>query len=741
MYKFFILIFLFLNTNLSGEIVKKLDVKGNSRISDETIKVYGEIVLNEDYTSLRVDEILKNLYRTDFFDDVKVSISNEILSITVKEYAIINSIDLLGEDSKTITKKILEELELQVKQSFIESKVASDKQKLKRIYAGIGFNFVTVESKIQKFSDNRVNLVYSLTKGSKTNIAKISFNGDKKLKAKKLREIIASEEKKFWKILSRNTFLSYSNIELDKRLLINYYKSLGYYDVQVLSNNAEVSKDNFTTLIYTINAGTRYRVNKISTDVSDVLDKKLFLPLEKYFSKVIGKYYSPFKVKKLLDELDVLIADNDLQFIEHSVNEILEDGNIEIKINIYEGKKQLVEKINILGNTVTDESVIRSELILDEGDPFNSLKLEQSIARIKGRNIFGLVEAKVIDGLNKDQKVININIEEKPTGEISAGAGIGTNGGSIAFAISENNWLGRGINVVTSLDASASSFTGGLAITNPNYNYTGNSLTVFASNTTNDKKDAGYKNTITTGGIGTRFEQYKNIYLSPNLKFTYDDLKVENTASDALKKQKGSFSDLIFDYSVQLDKRNRAFAPTEGYSTSFKQELPFYSESPYLANSYDLKSYKTFSKDAIGSFKFYVATINGLSDKDVRVNRRLNLPSSKLRGFEAGKVGPVDGTDFIGGNYAAVTNFDLKLPNFLPEATKVDVGVFLDVGNLWEVDYDSSLNDSNKLRSSTGINANWSSPLGPMSFVFSQNISKANTDVTEGFNFNLGTSF
>ena len=165
MYKFFILIFLFLNTNLSGEIVKKLDVKGNSRISDETIKVYGEIVLNEDYTSLRVDEILKNLYRTDFFDDVKVSISNEILSITVKEYAIINSIDLLGEDSKTITKKILEELELQVKQSFIESKVASDKQKLKRIYAGIGFNFVTVESKIQKFSDNRVNLVYSLTKG------------------------------------------------------------------------------------------------------------------------------------------------------------------------------------------------------------------------------------------------------------------------------------------------------------------------------------------------------------------------------------------------------------------------------------------------------------------------------------------------------------------------------------------------------------------------------------------------
>ena len=741
MYKYFILIFFFLHSNLSGEIVKKLDVKGNSRISSETIKVYGEIVLNEDYSSLRVDEILKNLYRTNFFDDVKISISNEVLSITVKEYAIINSIDLLGEDSNTIKKKILETLELQAKQSFIENKVSSDKKKLRKIYASMGFNFVNVESKLQKFSDNRVNLVYSLDKGKKTNIAKISFNGDKKLKVRKLKEIIASEEKKFWKILSRNTFLSYANIELDKRLLINYYKSLGYYDVQVLSNNAEISKDNFTTLVYTINAGTRYRINKISTNVSDVLDKKVFVSLEKYFTKLVGKYYSPFKVKKLLDELDILIADSDLQFIEHSVNEILEDGNIEIKINIYEGKKQLVEKINILGNTVTDESVVRSELLLDEGDPFNSLKLDQSVARIKGRNIFGLVEAKVIDGTNKDQKIINISIEEKPTGEISAGAGIGTNGGSLSFNVSENNWLGKGINLGTNLELSAEKFSGGLSITNPNYNYTGNSMTVFVNNSTNDKKNSGYQNQITTAGIGTRFEQYKDIYLSPSLKYTYDELKVDNTASDSLKKQKGSFSDLIFDYSIQLDKRNRVFAPTEGYSTSFRQEVPFYSATPFIANTYNLRTYKSFTKDAIGSFKLYAAAINGFSDKDVRVQRRLKLSSSKLRGFESGKVGPVDGADFIGGNYAAVTNFEVNLPNLLPEATKVDVGLFLDVGNLWEVDYDSLLDDSNKIRSSTGINAEWSSPLGPMSFVFSKNITKASTDVTEGFNFNLGTTF
>ena len=222
--------------------------------------------------------------------------------------------------------------------------------------------------------------MYFLDKGKKTNIAKINFTGDKKIKEKRLRDIIVSEENKFWKFMSKNTFLNNNTIELDKRLLINHYKSIGYYDVQVLSSSVELSQENETSLTYTINAGTRYRINKISTNVSDLLDEKLFIPLQGSFTKVIGKFYSPFLIKKLLDEVDLLIADNDLQFIEHSVNEILENESIEIKINIYEGKKQLVEKINISGNTVTDESVIRSAILLDEGDPFNKLKLTQSIA-------------------------------------------------------------------------------------------------------------------------------------------------------------------------------------------------------------------------------------------------------------------------------------------------------------------------------------------------------------------------
>ena len=741
MLKIYTTIFLLIFFNLSAEIIQKLEVKGNDRFSVETIKVYGEITIGKDYSVFEINEILKNLYNTNFFEDIKISLSNGVLDITIKEYAVINFIDLRGEKSNNIKKKVLKQLNLKEKESFIKNKLTQDINLIKNIYASIGFNFANVEAKIEKFDNNRINLIYILERGKKTDIAKINFIGNKKIKEKRLRDIIVSEEKKFWKFLSKNTFLNNSNIELDKRLLINHYKSLGYYDVQVLSNNAEVSLQNKTNLTYTINAGTRYRVNRISSNVSEVLDKKLFVPLQDSFKKVIGKYYSPFKVKKLLDELDLLIASNDLQFIEHSVNEILEGDTIEIKINIFEGDKKLVEKINITGNTVTNESVIRSELLLDEGDPFNNLKLTQSIARLKSRNIFGEIKNKISDGENSNQKIIDIEVEEKPTGEISAGAGIATDGASFAFSVAENNWLGRGVKVNTSIDVSADRFTGGISVSDPNYKFSGNSLNYFASNSSNDKKESGFKNNITSVGVGTEFEQYRNIYLSPSLTYSRDVMKVENSASKSLQKQKGTFSDLAFNYGITLDNRDRVYSPTDGYLSTFSQGLPVYSDSPYLKNSYAFNKYKTLSPNAIGSFKVYATAIHGLDNNNVRLSKRVTLPTTKLRGFESGKVGPKDGKDFVGGNYGMTTNFEVALPNLLPEATKTDVGLFLDFGNLWSVDYDDSLDDSNKIRSTAGINTSWLSPVGPMTFVFSQNLSKASTDVTETFNFRLGTTF
>ena len=241
--------------------------------------------------------------------------------------------------------------------------------------------------------------------------------------------------------------------------------------------------------------------------------------------------------------------------------------------------------------------------------------------------------------------------------------------------------------------------------------------------------------------MGTSFEQYRDIFAFLGLSASYDDLRTQGTASSALKKQAGTFSELSGTYSFTYDGRNRAFKPTSGSVVSFGQSFPFYADKNFIGNDLRLSTYKTISEDVIGATKFYLSTVNAIGSDDVRLSKRRSLSSKRLRGFERNKVGPVDGSDHVGGNYAAALNFETSLPNLLPDGMNTDVGLFLDFGNVWGVDYDSSIAGSNKIRSSTGIMASWTSPLGPMTFTLSQNLSKADTDKTESFNFQLGTTF
>jgi outer membrane protein insertion porin family len=726
----------------NAEIVNKIDISGNKRISDETIKVYGDIKsTGSDLSKQDLDKILKNLYSTNFFRNVSVEIKNNILIIDVKEYPIINQLVLIGEKSSRIKEEIKKVIKLKESNSYVENHLTNDIIIIKKLYSSIGFNSTQVEAKIKKIDEDNLDLIINIDKGEVTKISKIIFTGDKKVKEKRLRDIIASQEDKFWKFISKNTKFSENLVNLDKRLLTNYYKSIGYYDVKVTSSSAELLETGNIKINYTINAGQRFIIDKIDTKVDSVFDKKLFYELNKSYKKIVGDYYSPFKIKKVLDEIDELIASNNLQFVEHSVEEKIKDDKISLSFVINEGQKVLVERINIKGNNITNENVIRSELLLDEGDPFTNIKLNKSISKIKSRNIFGVVEEKVSNGSSADLKIIDIRVEEKPTGEMSAGAGVGTTGGSFAINIQENNWLGEGKQVGFNFEISEESLKGEINYTNPNYDLLGNSLRYSLSNITNDKPEQGYENSLLTAGVGTSFEQYKNINASLGITASYDDLRTAANASDALKKQSGEFSEISANYGFSHDLRDRTFMPTNGTITSFQQTLPIYADKPFIGNTFLFSSYRTLSEDVIGAGKLFLSSINGLNDQDVRISKRKFLNSNRLRGFEKGKVGPVDGSDHIGGNYAGAINFEAQLPNVLPESTKTDIGLFLDIGSVWGVDYDASLDNGNKLRSSTGAAVNWLSPLGPMSFVFATNLSKSSTDKTEAFNFNLGTSF
>jgi len=322
-----------------------------------------------------------------------------------------------------------------------------------------------------------------------------------------------------------------------------------------------------------------------------------------------------------------------------------------------------------------------------------------------------------------------------------AGAGVGTDGTSFQFAVSENNWLGRGVNLQSMLNVSEERISGNISVNNPNYNYSGNAVSAALDVSSTDRAStSGYTSTRTGFDLGTNFEQYEDIFIYPQISIAYEKIEAEASASSAIKKMDGTFFNSDLSYSFIVDKRNQSFRPTEGYRTSFTQSLPLIQDSSSILNGIDISAYHDFSEDIIGSVKLYARTIHGIDD-DVRLTNRLFLPSSKLRGFNTMRVGPKDGDDYIGGNYTSALSAEAQLPNLLPESMRTDFSLFIDAANIWSVDYNDSIDDTNTIRSSVGVAANIFTTIGPLSFILAQQISKATNDETESFNFRLGTSF
>tara|TARA_B100001123_G_C14689491_1_gene780737 strand:- start:18 stop:635 length:618 start_codon:yes stop_codon:yes gene_type:complete len=203
----------------------------------------------------------------------------------------------------------------------------------------------------------------------------------------------------------------------------------------------------------------------------------------------------------------------------------------------------------------------------------------------------------------------------------------------------------------------------------------------------------------------------------------------------------GTYYNMDFDYAVVVDRRNQPFQPTSGYRTKFGQSIPLIIDSSSLGNLLEFSAYHAISDDVIGSIRFLTETVHGLENEDTRLTSRLFIPPNRLRGFNTRKVGPKDGEDYVGGNYISTLNIEAALPNLLPESTRTDISVFADSGNVWGVDYDSSIDDTNEIRTSIGVAANVWTPVGPLSFVVAQDLNKSLNDETQFFNFRIGTSF
>lgn len=741
----FISVLVFFNffNQLKADIINNIIVNNNERISLGTIKTYGKIEIGKDYSEDDLNQILKNLYETKFFKNISLKIDNQVLIIDLIENKLVQTIIIEGIKSTTIKNTILESLIIKEKAPFNESDISKDLSNIKRSLTSEGYYLSNIDSNIIENNNNTVNIVFNIDIGDKSKISIIEFTGDKIFKTKTLKNIITSEENKFWKFISKNKYLNEQKLLLDERLLKKFYLDNGYYDVKVNTSTATILDDNSFKLVFNINPGNLYTVNKTKLEIPIDYNLSNFNEVQKLLNELEGTLYSFSKISKIVKEIDKISLSREYDFINATILEDKLDNNkININFKVTESEKLYVERVNIFGNNITEESVIRSNLEVDEGDPFNELLHAKGLNNIKALNIFKTVNSETIEGSSPSSKIINIEVVEKPTGEISLGAGVGSDGGTVGFSVSENNFLGKGVKLSTSLRISEDTIRGNFSVNNPNFNYSGRSLITNIERVTIDKlSDSGYESSKTGFSLGTSFEKNENLFFSPGVSTYFEKISTNSSASASLKKQEGSYFENKFSYTLDYDLRNQKFRTTDGIRSIFNQSVPLISDDFALSNSYEFKKWHELENSMVVDINFYGKAINSLTDEDVRVSNRLGLSSSRMRGFENGKIGPRDGNDYVGGNYAAAINLSTTLPMLLESFENIDMKYFIDAGNVWGVDYSDTVDESNSIRSSTGLTVNWFTPIGPMNFAFIQNISKASTDKTESFQFNIGTSF
>ena len=738
---FFFLIF-FQAGSVLAEIINSIDVKGNVRVSKDTIINFSDLEVGDNLSEEKLNNSLKELYDSKFFEDVNFELSNGILVITVKELPIIQEIIINGIKANKNIEQIKETISLKEKNPFNQNVILNDVNTILNIFKQSGFYFATVESKIEKNDNDTINIIFDIDEGERASISKIKFIGDKKIKDRKLHSVITSEEDKLWKFISNKKYLNVERINLDKRLLKNYYLGKGYYKVDVQNAYSQLVDDKNFELTFNINAGEKYYYGNFDLVLPDDFDSKKFVKLDKIFKKLKGDLYNLENIEKILSEIENISLQENYEFINADIIESVDKNLINFQFNIEETEKLYVNKINIFGNNITSEEFIRDQLIVDEGDPFNKILHNKSINNLKSKGIFKSVVSNIVDTNNNDQKNIDLILEERPTGEISAGAGYGTEGSSFSIGIRENNFNGKGIGLDGNISLTEESIKGSVSYTHPNFAYSERELTTSLQSTSTDKLNgSGYKTSLNKILVGTSYEQYENIFFSPKFSVSTETIETTTKASKAFQRQDGSYFETIFGYGLSYDKRNSRYQPSKGFVSNWQQDIPVISDDGTIYHGYSITGYKELIEDMVVSTGLFTGAVNSLTNEDVRVSKRLYAPAKRLRGFESGKVGPKDGDDFIGGNYVVTFNSSSTVPFILQNNENLDLKVFFDAGNVWGVDYSSLIDESNKLRSSAGVAIQLLTPVGPLSFSYSEAITKATTDITETFRFQLGTTF
>jgi len=738
-FKLFFLFFIFIFFSQQLFANDNIIIKGNKNISSKTIySLFPTNIENLDPEIL--NNFQKKIFETGFFEKVDLKIQNKKIIINVVENPLVNFFFIEGIKNNDIKNKLFDLSEIKENKIFQTVWIKDDIKKFSEFLKSLGYFNNKLTYQVKKIDNNKVNIFYSVVLNEKFKISRIFFIGNKFFKSSTLSDVIYSSEHGWWKFLSNSTTPSESLIDFDISRLKNFYLNRGFYDVQINSSSIKILDNRRADIIYSIDSGQRYIIEKYNLiDNSKSLNKESILYLNKMYDKLVNNYYDLSAIKKSADNsinyLSKFSYDLTVQYKTEKIN----TNKLQLTFFISEHpNKKIIDKIVIVGNSITDDFVIRNNILFSEGDFLNNSKLDTSIDKLKGKGYFKKVEADTIS-IDDNKVELQIKVEEQPTGEIAAGAGAGTNGAVLSGSLNEKNFLGRGLNVNSIINVGTQKISGRVSYLNPDYNDTGVAFksSVYAEN--NNYDNASYENKIIGSSVSLDYQIFDNFFLNPGFSVDYDSLKANSDAPSAIKRRVGDYYTSKLFYNFSKNTKNRDLQPTEGYIIGVGQSLSLLSDIPFINNRIFGSYYHEYLENVIGSVKYKVESINGFN-KDIKHSDRLSVNSNNLRGFADRGIGPKIDNDFIGGNYSFYTSISSTLPNGLPEKWNAITNVFFDTANVWGVD-DNSTSTSNKLRTSIGLGLSWISPLGPISITYAEPITKENTDDIEKFNFKIGSAF
>lgn len=740
----------------SGGTISEIRIEGTERVEPETVKSYMTVQPGDPFDPDRIDRTLKALFNTGLFSDVRLSRVGNALVVKVVENPVINRVVFEG-NHKLSDDNLRQEVQEKPRQVFTRTKAQSDVRRLLELYRRSGRFAATVDPKIIKLPQNRVDLVFEINEGSVTEVRSINFVGNYHFSASKLRGIIQTKESRWWRFLSTDDNYDPDRVTYDRELLRKFYLSQGYADFRVVSAVAELTpaQDGFL-ITFTLDEGARYRFGKVTVEnqFKDVSAAEIHAAIP----AKDGDWYNADLIQKSISNVTDTLGNHGYAFVTVTprIHRDPVKHTIDVAFGIKEGPHVYVERIDIRGNVRTLDKVIRREFRLVEGDAFNSTKLQRSEQRIKNLGFFKKVEVTNKPGSAPDKTVLDVKVEEQSTGEFSVGVGYSTAEGPLTnIGIRERNLLGTGDDLRLNTLVAFLTQQADLSFTEPYFldRNLAAGFDLFVMN--NDYQEYAQYNQFSYGLV-LRAGYQINEDLRQTLRYTIraDAINdILSTASPYILADEGQRWTSAIGQTLLFDRRDNRLEPTSGYYASLSNDLAGLGfDTRYIRTVVKAGYYYSVSPGWVVSVTGEAGNIYGIG-QPVLLEDRFFVGGDNLRGFQVGGVGPHDTVtgDSLGANNYYTGTLNLDFPTGLPEELGVRGHTFVDFGSAWGIDQKPLFNptygvvdpigDSASIRIAPGIGVLWKSPLGPIDLDLAYAVKKEPYDKRQLFWVSFGSKF